>query len=34
MNGVGNVVPVFRDMFAQLSDFFGGVAEKLSSASN
>ncbi|MFN4314569.1 MAG: CvpA family protein [Chitinophagaceae bacterium] len=34
MNGVGNVVPVFRDMFAQLSDFFGGVAEKLSSASH
>lgn len=31
MNSMGTVVPVFRDMFAQLSDFFGSVADKLTS---
>ena len=31
LGGIGEAVPFFRDMFAQLTDFFGGVANKLAS---
>jgi membrane protein required for colicin V production len=30
INGFGTVVPLFKDMFADLEDFFGGVSEKIS----
>lgn len=30
INGVGTVVPVFKDMFADLEKFFGDVSEKIS----
>lgn len=29
INGLGAVIPWFRDMFEQLKDFFGGVSEKV-----
>lgn len=28
INALGYILPFFKDMFAQLQDFFGGVAEK------
>lgn len=30
INGFGSVVPVFKNMFGQLEEFFGGVSEKIS----
>ncbi len=30
INGFGAVIPVFKDMFAELQSFFGGVAQKIS----
>lgn len=30
INGLGSVVPVFKNMFGQLEEFFGGVSEKIS----
>jgi membrane protein required for colicin V production len=29
INGLGAVIPWFRDMFQQLKDFFGGVSERV-----
>lgn len=31
INGFGAVIPVFKDMFGELQDFFDGVAKKISS---
>lgn len=28
MDNLGNIIPVFKDMFTQLQDFFGGLARK------
>ncbi|RYY89770.1 MAG: CvpA family protein [Chitinophagaceae bacterium] len=30
IGAIGSVLPFFRDLFGQLSDFFGGVAQKAS----
>lgn len=30
INGFGMVIPVFKDMFAELQKFFGGVSDKIS----
>jgi membrane protein required for colicin V production len=30
INGFASIIPVFKDMFAELQSFFGGVAEKIS----
>jgi membrane protein required for colicin V production len=30
INGLGRVIPWFKDMFTQLKDFFGGLPEKIS----
>jgi len=30
INAIGTVVPIFKNMFADLEDFFGGVSEKIS----
>jgi len=30
INAIGSAVPVFKNMFADLEDFFGGVSEKIS----
>ncbi|MBK5272033.1 MAG: CvpA family protein [Bacteroidia bacterium] len=30
INAIGTVIPVFKDMFAELQDFFGTVSEKIS----
>lgn len=32
INGLGAVIPWFRDMFQQLKDFFSGVSEKVNTA--
>lgn len=32
INGLGAVIPWFRDMFQQLKDFFGGMQEKVPAA--
>lgn len=32
INGLGAVIPWFRDMFQQLKDFFGGVTERVDTA--
>ncbi len=29
INGIGNLVPLFKDTFTQLEDFFGGVSNKI-----
>jgi membrane protein required for colicin V production len=29
MNGIGAIVPVFKDMFHQLEDFFAGISDKI-----
>jgi membrane protein required for colicin V production len=29
INGFGTVIPVFKNMFGQLEDFFGGVSQKI-----
>lgn len=29
INALGSVIPIFKDMFSQLEDFFSGVAEKI-----
>ena len=29
MNGIGTIVPVFKDMFHQLEDFFAGISDKI-----
>jgi membrane protein required for colicin V production len=29
MNSLGSIIPFFKDMFTELQQFFGGVAEKL-----
>lgn len=29
INGLGSLIPFFKDLFAQLQEFFGGVAEKI-----
>jgi membrane protein required for colicin V production len=31
VNGLGAVIPIFRDLFTQLQDFFGGVATNVQS---
>lgn len=31
INGFGSILPVFKDMFAELEQFFDGVAKKISS---
>lgn len=31
INGIGRIIPVFKDMFAELEQFFGGVAKDISS---
>jgi membrane protein required for colicin V production len=31
INGLGVVIPIFKDVFKQLEDFFGGVAVKVAS---
>jgi len=30
INAIGSVIPVFKNMFGQLEEFFGGVSEKIS----
>lgn len=30
INNIGSIIPIFKDMFTQLQDFFGGVAKKAS----
>jgi len=30
INGIGSAVPAFRNMFADLENFFGGISEKIS----
>lgn len=30
INGFASIIPVFKDMFAELQSFFGGVAQKMS----
>jgi membrane protein required for colicin V production len=30
INGFGSLIPVFKDMFAELEQFFGGVAKEIS----
>lgn len=30
INGFGSVIPVFKNMFGELEEFFGGVSEKIS----
>lgn len=30
INGIGIIIPVFKDMFAELEQFFGGVAKDIS----
>jgi membrane protein required for colicin V production len=30
INGFASIIPVFKDMFAELQSFFGGVAQKIS----
>lgn len=30
INGFGTIIPVFKDMFAELEKFFGGVSDKIS----
>jgi len=30
INAIGTAVPIFKNMFADLEDFFGGVSEKIS----
>lgn len=30
INGVGSAVPAFKNMFADLEEFFGGIAQKIS----
>ena len=30
IDGIGSAVPVFKDMFGKLENFFGGVSEKIS----
>lgn len=30
INGFGSIIPVFKDMFTELEQFFGGVSEKIS----
>lgn len=30
INGLGKIIPWFKDMFTQLKDFFGGLPEKIS----
>ena len=30
INGVGSAVPAFKNMFADLENFFGGISEKIS----
>jgi membrane protein required for colicin V production len=29
INGIGSVIPIFKDMFANLEDFFGGLSNKV-----
>lgn len=29
INGIGSVIPIFKDMFAELSNFFGGVSTNI-----
>lgn len=31
INGIGRIIPVFKDMFRELEQFFGGVAKNISS---
>jgi len=31
INGFGSIIPIFKDMFAELEQFFDGVAKKISS---
>ncbi len=30
INGIGSVIPVFKDMFSELEEFFGNVSRKIS----
>jgi membrane protein required for colicin V production len=30
INGLGAIIPWFKDMFLQLEEFFGGVSQKMS----
>ena len=30
INAIGSVIPIFKNMFGQLEEFFGGVSEKIS----
>ncbi|MBK6381934.1 MAG: hypothetical protein IPF69_00430 [Chitinophagaceae bacterium] len=30
MNGFGSIVPIFKDMFSELEQFFDGVAKEIS----
>jgi len=29
INSLGNIIPFFKDMFSQLQDYFGGIANKI-----
>ncbi|MBK6937304.1 MAG: CvpA family protein [Chitinophagaceae bacterium] len=29
INGIGSIIPIFKDMFAELENFFGGVAKRI-----
>ncbi len=29
MNGLGGIIPLFKDMFEKLQEFFGGLSNKI-----
>jgi membrane protein required for colicin V production len=29
INAIGSIIPIFKNMFGQLQEFFGGVSQKI-----